>query len=65
MEYRIRFETKDGCLIMNRLTHDWVFEDDEFIIITTNRNAVEHGVKILSRSKDCETGIIKAIVDYL
>jgi glycerol-3-phosphate dehydrogenase len=63
-EYRIRFVLKDGSLVMNRFTGDWVVKDKDFLPITMARDAVEKGVRILSH-KMVDEFTVEAQVEWI
>lgn len=68
--YRIKMETRDGCLIMDRMTdkswfwsdrrHDWM---KDMIDIHLKRDAIERGVKVISH--ELKPDGVYAIVDWL
>lgn len=68
-DYRVKFVTRDGSIIMNREAdksfyfRDGRVYDQEFIDYSLSRDAREHAVKILSLTVT-ENGV-HAIVEYL
>lgn len=67
-KYRIRFETKDGCLIVNRSTSSFVDAsylrtDRMFLSSILNNEARSKGVRVVSHEIR-ETELF-AIVDWL
>ena len=68
--FRIKMETRDGCLIMDRLTDKfWFWNEryrewiDDMIEIHLKRDANERGVKIVK--KELKPDGIYAVVDWL
>lgn len=71
-EFRVKFTTTDGSLVMNRLsdsdiyTSKWWSENAKiaFVEEVLKRSACEKGVRVLSYTFNKETGI-EAIVEWL
>lgn len=65
--YRVRFETADGCLVMNRRASYWVYDsfktDPAFLKMTLEADSREHGVRVISYTYDAVS--LKAIVAFL
>lgn len=62
-EFRIRLETKDGCLVQNRKGDGSYYDDPKFVTAMLTRDCCENGVRLLSYEKT-ETGIV-GIVEWL